>query len=139
MKLSGFGRWRRHKIPCRNLNMHYLTKEQELNFEEKYIKYMGQPPELNCITQKFRFIYENLCKKDFIKPDFIKSYNSASRNSLHRILQYVLIKAGIGCGYISIPEYKVRLEKPIDKSKIDLKKKEKIKEAETTQCRCSVL
>jgi len=80
---------------------------------------MVQPPELNCIIQKFRFIYENLCGKGFIKPDFIKSYNSASRNSLHSILQYILIKAGIDCGYIPIPEYKVQFKKQIDKSKID--------------------
>lgn len=49
----------------------------------------------------------------------MENYFVARERSLHPILHYALIGAGVQRGYVSTPEYKVRLKKPIDKLSLD--------------------
>lgn len=45
--------------------------------------------------------------------DGLRSYKETVRINLHSWLQYIMIKAGIDCNFHAIPEYKIRLDKPL--------------------------
>lgn len=75
---------------------------------------------MSSVLRSFLREYDALVRLGFVKPEYIFKHSVASEVSFHSILQYMLVKAGIDCGYISIPEYKVRLKRePIDKFKLD--------------------
>lgn len=74
---------------------------------------------MSCVVERFIENYNNLLKIGFIKRGYVVDHSLASKHSFHSILQYVLIKAGIECEYVSIPECKARLSKPIDKLLVD--------------------
>ncbi|MFB3889564.1 MAG: hypothetical protein ACE14S_08735 [Candidatus Bathyarchaeia archaeon] len=56
-----------------------------------------------------------------MKPQQINNYNEARKANLHSILQYALIHAGINCGFVAVPEYKVSLKEGIDPEALDIR------------------
>lgn len=75
--------------------------------------------EVDRIIDQFIKNLEQLKNFDLIQPDQILNYQKASESSFHSLLQYCLIKSGIDCDFIAVPEYKLQLEKAIDKKMID--------------------
>jgi hypothetical protein len=70
------------------------------------------------VIEKFNVIYEQLINEKVIRPEYLLDYGKACKVSLHSRLQYALIRAGIECGFHSIPEYKVLLNEAIDKTSV---------------------
>jgi len=79
----------------------------------------GLPLSPDCLIQKFKMVFAQLVRNKTIETDQIINYRKASDASLHSLLQFALIKAGIECGFIAVPEYKVQLTKAIDKKELD--------------------
>lgn len=78
---------------------------------------------VRCIISQIKSIFDRSLKGKLIDEKDVENYASASRKNLHSILQYNLIHAGINCGYIAIPEYKVHFKEPLDKNKLGITSK----------------
>jgi hypothetical protein len=57
--------------------------------------------------------YNQLKESGLIFPVTITDYAKASQASLHSLLNYALIMAGIQSNYFALPEYKLRLKVPL--------------------------
>lgn len=85
---------------------------------------MEESSQLDCLIQNFIRFYNESVKDRLVRSEHIVDYYKSCRISLHSILQFALIRAGIKCGFASIPEYKLLLKEPIDKADIDERFKE---------------
>ena len=74
---------------------------------------------LSCITRNFIEIYNSSIEDRFIRPEHIVDHGKSCKASLHSILQFTLIKAGIECSYLAFPEYRVLFKEAIVKEKLD--------------------
>jgi hypothetical protein len=75
---------------------------------------------VRCIVNQIKSIFDRSLKGKLIDEKDVENYASASRKSLHSMLQYALIHAGINCGCIAIPEYKVHFKEPLDKKSLGI-------------------
>jgi hypothetical protein len=79
----------------------------------------------DCIIQNFIPIFEKLRKDNLIESEQICDCDKAVKINLHSLLQFALIKSGIECGFMAIPEFKVsttseifKLSEPMSKSEL---------------------
>ncbi|MEM3665222.1 MAG: hypothetical protein QXW47_10025 [Candidatus Jordarchaeales archaeon] len=70
---------------------------------------------LDCLFREFNRAFGEFLSIELVSQDHISDVAKANSLGLHSFLQAVLLTAGYRCCYIVIPEYKVRLKKPIDK------------------------
>ena len=79
---------------------------------------------LKSFYDYFVFEVNDLKNLGLISEEALVKYQEYN---IHSILQYCAIKAGLLANLIPIPEYKIRLIKPIDKYEVDKRYKEQAK------------
>ena len=66
----------------------------------------------NVVTE-FNQLYTQLKEVGVISPALVRNYYKANKESLHSLLNYALIAAGIRSGYFAFPEFKLSLQPPL--------------------------
>jgi len=69
--------------------------------------------EASQLSSAFVESYNQLVESRLISPVTITDYAKASHTSLHSLLNYALIRAGMQSNYFAFPEYKLRLKVPL--------------------------
>jgi len=71
---------------------------------------------LRSLVERFTACFEELKRLGLVSERALAKY---PESNVHSFLQYCLLTAGIALGFLSVPEYRIRLRRPIDRAAVD--------------------